>query len=177
MAAAGVANGQYLQDFESYDLDTDMEGAAIGGGATLHNSGTGGLLIKGAGAFGGSNPIGDRGLFHNESSYVDLNFATPALYFGAYDIDSSGTDIKVTFSDGSTHVFSTESTGASGDSAEFFGLVAENGLNFTKIQFDGSGVGGWGLDNFEYGVESVPEPASLSVMAVGGLALLRRRKK
>ena len=72
LAAAGVANGEFIQDFESFDLGTNMIGVDIGGGVTIQNSGSGVVDIRGAGAFGGSNPIGDKGLWHNESQYLEL---------------------------------------------------------------------------------------------------------
>lgn len=177
LAAAGVASGQYFEDFESYALNTNMEGVVLGGGLTLHNSGNGSLLIKGAGGFGGSNPIGNRGLQHNESQYLEVILPTPAVYFAAYDIDQTSTTIIVTYSDGTKQNFNLEGTGGSGNSAEFFGLVTENGLHISKLQFDASGDGSWGLDNFEYGVESVPEPATLTVLCLAAFASLRRRKK
>ena len=177
LTAAGVVSGEHFEDFESYAIDTNMQDAVLAGDLKLHNSGTGSLLIKGAGAFGSSNPIGNRGLWHNESTWLELVFQTPALYIGLYDIDQAGATVKLTYTDGSTQNFSLDTTGGSGNTAEFFGFVAEGGLNITKVQMDASGDGGWGIDNLEYGVEAVPEPATLSVLALAGLAALRRRTK
>lgn len=175
-AAAGITSPQFFEDFESYTVGTPMNGVTVTGGMTLFNSATDTMEIRGPGAFGGSNPIGQRGLFKREAPWLVMDFSSgPALYVGAYDIDSGGAPVRVTYSDNSTQTFNLETTGAAGDSAEFFGFVAENNLLITKVEVDGSGSSGWGLDNIEYGV--VPEPATLSVLGVLAIAALRRKKK
>lgn len=175
LAAAGVSAGEYFEDFEGYALNTDMEGASLAGGVTLHNSGTGLFQIRGSGQFGGSNPIDAKGLWQNETAYLEVIFSNPATYFAAYDIDHTGTNVIVTYSDGSSEQLHLDSTGGSGNTAEFHGFVAENGLNITKLQYDSAGDSSWGLDNFEYG--AVPEPASLTLLGIGALALLKKRKQ
>lgn len=176
LTAAGVASGQHFEDFESYAVDTNMDGANLAGGASLANTGSGSLLIKSASsAFGGSNPIDTKALRHNESAYVEVSFSNAATYFGAYGIDHGTTTVIVTYDDATTENFSLEQTGASGNSAEFFGFVAEGGKNISKLQFDATGDGEWGLDNFEYGV--VPEPTTMSLLALGVLAALKRKRR
>lgn len=175
LAAAGVAQGQYLQDFESYAINADLQNAVVDGGLMFTNTGSGVLQARGAGAFGGSSPYGERGMWHNESAWLVLDFsANNALYVGGFDIDQGGATVRVTYSDASTQNFSLETTGSGGQSGEFWGLVAENGLNIAKVEFDASGDGGWGLDNIEYGV--VPEPMTMTLLGLGAAALLRRKK-
>ncbi len=170
-----MTSGEFFEDFESYAIDTNMHGAALAGGVTLENTGTGELLIKSAASdFGGSNPIDTKALRHNESPYVEVVFTNSANYFGGYGIDHGATQAILTLSDNSTESFTLNNTTSGGDSAQFFGFVAENGLTISKIQFDATGDAEWGLDNFEYGV--VPEPATITFLGLGALALLRRKK-
>ena len=176
LAAAGVAGGQFFQNFESYDLGQNMLGVDVGGGLTIGNSGSGLVDIRGDNAFGGSDPIDTKGLWHNESAWLELNFTGgPASYIGGIDIDHGSGTIRVTYTDTTTETFVTEGTGAGGDSGEFWGLVSENDLFITKVEFDVSGDRSWGLDNLEYGV--VPEPATMSLLGLGAAALVARRRK
>ncbi len=175
LAAAGVAQGQYLQDFESYALNADLQNAVVDGGLMFTNTGSGVLQARGASAFGGSSPFGARGMWQNESPWLVLDFsANNALYVGGFDLDQGGATVRVTYSDASTQNFSLEGTGSGGQSGEFWGLVAENGLNIAKVEFDATGDGSWGLDNIEYGV--VPEPMTITLLGLGAAALLRRKK-
>src|SRR5690606_18944808 len=57
LAAAGVGSGQFFEDFESYALNTDMNGASLAGGLVMNNTGTGLMDIRGGTSFGGSTAI------------------------------------------------------------------------------------------------------------------------
>lgn len=142
------------------------------------------IIRSGAGIINGSNPVGVFSVTHNELAFLELDFsANPVDYVAFQDIDHSGTTGVVTFVGGGTANISFETTGASGDSAEFFGIFHNDMPRITRVQLDASGDGRWGVDTIEYGVVSstvVPEPSSLMLFGIGGLALMgslwRRRK-
>ena len=77
---------------------------------------------------------------------------------------------------GSTLVGTYAGTLANDGSSTFFGW--QNAAGITSVDFFGSGNLGWSpiIDNHTYGLMTAPEPASLSFLALGGLALLRRRR-
>ena len=58
-------------------------------------------------------------------------------------------------------------------------LTATGGLNNFGLQLAGEDVSAWQLvwGGDQLQVEYVPEPATLGLLALGGLALLRRRSK
>lgn len=177
LTAAGITTPDHLVDFESFALNTNMDDFAHAGTLVTRNSGNGSMDVRGPGAFGQSNPIGQRGLWHNESPFLVLDFTSgPVSYVGGWDIDQSGGPILVTFSNGDTQSFTLDTTGGSGNSAEFWGLVVNDGRYITKLEFDVTGDGSWGLDNIEYS-EAVPEPATLAILGIAALAAARRRKQ
>jgi len=129
--------------------------------------------------FGGSNPVGSFALAHNEQAYLELDFsASPVDYISFQDIDHSGTSVIVHFLGGGTATTSFETTGASGNSAEFFGIFRNDMPRIIRVQLDATGDGAWGIDNLRYGV--VPEPSSVLALMSGFAVLggvLSRKKR
>jgi hypothetical protein len=119
----------------------------------------------------------------NELPFLELDFAAnPVDYIGGLDIDQNGMTVIVTFVGGATTTFTLETTAGLGDSAEFFGIYRNDLPRITRIQFDASVDGTWGLDNLEYG--RVSEPASVALLGLGLAAIgfvprggMNRRKR
>jgi hypothetical protein len=157
LLAMDVDTPQHLVDFESgfvEDQNVSGVGGLFPGGLVILDSSPSGNAYIESGSIGGSNAIGTFAVAHNESPYLELIFSTPVDYVGLYDIDQAGSTVVVTFTDETTTDFSIETTGAGGDSAEFFGIWRGDCPAIIRVQIDASGDGEWGIDNIEYGVGS-----------------------
>lgn len=183
LSAAGITTPQYLVDFET----GFTEGQNVSGITGLF---PGGLVIKDTTTsssaklrssstyFGGSNPVGSLSLAHNEGPHLVLDFTSrPVDYVAFQDIDHAGTNGVVIFTDGSSASISFETTGAGGDSAEFFGIFRNDMPQITQVKLDASGDGKWGIDTIEYGAPvPIPGAAWLFVSGLAGLVGLKRKK-
>jgi len=109
-------------------------------------------------------------------SFYDQSYPDPYLggsharYTGADDTDLGS--LPAGYYGNSLYIFG-------GPINSSFTAVATGGtMTFSWMGSNLQGVGdeSWGLDNVWVKTESVPEPATMAVMALGGLALARRRK-
>lgn len=178
MSDAGISSAQHFLDFEAYAVGTNLDSVLLPGGALISHP-TGNAIVQSSSSFfGGSNPIDTKALALAESNgSIVLTFATPVDYVGGFDIDQPGATIMATLADDSTISFSWDSTLASGNSAEFWGLWRNDAAQIAKIEFKATsgGDGEWGLDNLEYG--AVPEPATLLAIGIGLLGTAMRKRK
>jgi PEP-CTERM motif-containing protein len=94
-----------------------------------------------------------------------------AVHFSAKD--SQGNSLG-TIDDSSGHGFS----GGDGDPSNyrFFGAIDPNGISSITISNDSGGIE---VDHLQYGLASVPEPGSLSLLALGltGVGWLQSRRR
>lgn len=177
-AASGFATPEHFVDFESLTTGENVSGnSALFPIMTLTSSNGNALISEGAGAIGGSNPIDTKAVEMSESADVTLSFSTPIMSIGGYSIDQSNINLVIRFVGGGVQNFVITGTAASGNSAEFWGFVADQGdgliesVEFTNV----GGVSGWGLDNLEY--NAVPEPMTMIALGAGAAALIRRRRR
>jgi hypothetical protein len=140
---SGFVNGQNISGV----------GGLFPGLVITDTSAAGAVIIRtGAGVINGSNTIGSFSATQNELPFLLLDFsASPADFFGFRDIDQAGTAGTVYFVGGGSQAISLETTAASGDSAEFFGVFRNDMPRILRVELDASGDGLWGIDNIEYG--------------------------
>jgi hypothetical protein len=181
LAAIGVSNGQFFEGFESIANATNVHnnGSFFSGGLRILSATGTAKVTSSTSDLGGSNPIGTKALALSEGSGLratlefDGGYAT---YAAGYDIDQSTATIRVVLEDTTFQEYVLDSTASGGNSAEFWGVVAGAGEKIDRVEFRTvGGSAGWGLDSLEYNQIPVPEPASMAVMAVGLLAVIKRK--
>lgn len=180
LAAAGIVAGENFVDFEAIDVGTNLHGVALVGGLTVTHPSGEAIVQSATSFFGGSRPIDTRGMALRETSgaanIIRMSFASPVDYVGGFDIDMPGATLQAVLTDSTVVPFALDSTGSSGDTAEFWGVWRNDAARISAIEFvnTSGGDGEWGLDNLEYGL--VPEPTSMLALGAG-LALLARRRR
>lgn len=186
--AIGIGAPEFLVDFESGFTD-GQNISGVGGlfpaGMVITDTGpsAAALIETDSGAIGGSNPVGNASVTQDERQYLELDFsANPVGYVGFNDIDHTGTNILVSFVGGGSDSFSIETTGSSGNTAEFVGIYRNDQPRITLIRLDASGDGDWGIDNIEYGdIAGVPEPSTWALLTLAGVGFggyqMRRKRQ
>lgn len=189
--AIGIDEPEFLVDFETGFTDNqNISGTAslFPLGLTINDTSIAGeVIINSTGGINGSNPVGQFAATQNERAFLELDFSSnPVDYVGFQDIDHAGTDGIVTFADGTMTNISFETTRASGDSAEFFGIFRNDMPLISLIQLDARGDRRWGIDNIEYGTlsddgngnnEKIPEPSTiLGLLTFGILSTVSKLK-
>ena len=177
---SGITSPQYLADFESgFSEEQNISGVTglFSGGLVIRDTTpSNAAIIRTTGQIGSSNPVGNFAVTHNEGAFLVLDFsAAPVDYVAFRDIDSTSTSILLNFLGGGTETIAIDSTGASGDTAEFAGIFRNDQPRIVSVQLDADGDGTWGIDQIEYG--TIPEPSSLACMLLALTCLTRRRRK
>jgi hypothetical protein len=174
-----------LDDFEDGALNTPGV-TAVGGSVLAPGSLTDSVdaddgLLNGLGTAGRSwfNSAGSTGVRFNFNASVLGALPTHAGLVWTDGQVSSDVTFTVFDSAGSvldTIVANVGDGGFGGTTAEdrFFGYRSAAGIGGIAIRTS-SGGGGLEVDHLQYGIEAIPEPGTLAVLA--GLGLLVRRKK
>lgn len=177
-AAAGLGSVNVI-DFESAAVGT-FSNLALGGGVSLA-----GIDFISAdqeirntpisppdGLFGFNTTTGGTNFASMNGGTLTFTFATPVQSFGAY---FSGVQISaetITFNDGTSQTMNLVNLGSG---VQFLGFTdAGQSISSITIGTFGDIIG---VDDVRYvNTSTVPEPASLAVLTLGALALIRRRK-
>ena len=180
LASVGITSPQFTEDFETGYVDgQNIHDTLITSGVGISDTGSGtpAVLIEGTpGGIGGSNPVGAFSAEHDQAAFLVLDFsAAPVDYLGLLEIDTGGTTYRVTFEGGGFTTFVSNSTLASGDSAQFVGMFRNDRPAIVKVEMDATGTQEWAIDNIEFGV--VPEPSTAVLAGAAFVALLSRRSR
>jgi hypothetical protein len=130
---------------------------------------------------GGKNFLRVAPNYNGPDVLVTFSFATPIDAFGAYltgtETSADGT-LTLQFNDGSAEVLPITKNASTG--AQYFGFT-DIGSSVSSVTFKETGPFTntrdiWAIDDVSYGVvSSTPEPATLSLLGLGLLAVARRR--
>jgi len=109
------------------------------------------------------------GFAWTDVGFSDLVLGFDQVLFEAFDGAgvSIGTSGWLLVGDGNT----------TGETAEDIFFGANHAAGIAKISLTSKFSTDWEVDHLQYGYQPVPEPASLAVLTLGALGLLRRRKK
>jgi hypothetical protein len=151
-----AADVEFFEDFEAGFVEGQNVSGVSGlfpGGLVIIDSDAGEAIITGLSSnIGGSNPVGDFAVSQNEDPFLVLDFtASPVDYVSFADIDHTGTTVILDFVGGCSVTTSIETTGTSGNTAEFFGIVGEYMPRLERVSLNAAGDGEWAIDNIAYG--------------------------
>ena len=168
---------------------TSYVGVDLGAGAFTVQAD---VMITGSASIGNGEQIGLIFNYQNDSNYNVVrwtnstsdpwgNLQAGYVKNGSYNIPGTGLYTEYT---GSEPTNSLKTITVSGDGAGHYTLaIGSSTWNFTETEFTGGGAGlyisnvhGEGSVIFDNFAVTIPEPASLGLLALGGLALLRRRR-
>lgn len=166
----GITEGEleHLVNFESGFVEGQNVSGVAGlfpGGLVIVDSNAQEAIVTGLPSnIGGSNPIGTLAVSQNEQPFLELDFSSrPVDYVAFFDIDQSSTAGTVELEGGGSAAISFETTGASGNSAEFFGIFRNDLPRITRVLLNASGDGEWAVDDIRYGRAGGPDSDGDSV--------------
>ncbi len=172
----GISEPDTTIDFETgFVQDEVVLDTVLDGGMTISSPAGYGYVTNDSADMGNSLPIGTFALAIDEGDAYTFSFASPISYFAFYIMDNSTmtNGLQVNYSDGSSDLVSIPNGGSSGLNGIFLAMTFDKDVDSLYIAHVSGGDSEVGIDNLEFG--TVPEPMSLSLLALGSLAILRRR--
>lgn len=185
IAAASALGTVDTIDFEDLSLG-NFTSMTLGSGVTatqMGNDAAIGGIANSNSAFSGYNmtPGGGKFLkfapqFEIGTATLTFDYDTSILAWGAYltGLATANGDLFIEFDDGSSQSLSV--TGDSSGGILFFGFTSTSAINSLALSlhdvYDTRDV--YGIDNVMF--TSAPEPATISILALGALAVLRKRR-
>lgn len=150
-----IGDSEYLIDFENLSSGLNIHNLEIEGGLVIRDT-TASEVVQITGdpeILGTSNPVGNFAAAHNEGDSLVLDFSIePVDYVGFFEIDTLGGQYTITFTDGTTESFTTETTASGGNSAEFLGIYRNDCAKITSVSVISiRGDGEWAIDDIEFG--------------------------
>ncbi len=172
----GIAAPETTLDFETgFDQDQDILGMMLDGGMTLTSPAGYGFVTAESSDMGGSLPLGTYAVAIDEGDAYTFSFDSPISYFAFYMLDQGRSDLQINYADGTDETVIINESGGSGFNGTFLALWFDRDVDSLYIPRVNGGDGEVGVDNVEFGY-TIPSPTSLSLLAIGGLTLLRRRR-
>jgi hypothetical protein len=154
----GVANG-----FRAVEFGTDTEISGTRSGIFLNN--TGGDTTGGTFTFGSiTNGLANEAVVQFGLTFLGRDITETITGFATYSNSTTSASLSRSISSGDTQ-----------DS--FFGFTAPTGLSIASVTFSGTGTRGKTFDDFGFVTAVVPEPTSLGLLGVAGMALASRRRR
>ncbi|MCK4999518.1 MAG: PEP-CTERM sorting domain-containing protein [Anaerohalosphaera sp.] len=170
----GIAAPDTTLDFESgFSQDQNILNVGLAGGLTVSSTSGYAYVTNSSSDTGGSLPIGTYGVAIDEGDNYTFSFSSQITYFAFYMYDQGTTGMNINYADGTSETVTIPPSGASGLNGKFMGLVSDKNIASLYIPRVNGGDGEVGMDNLEFGY--VPEPASLTLMSLGVLTLIRRK--
>lgn len=188
MAAPGAS--ALIIDADGFDDGTDISNSFAG--VTLSTNGNSVIALDSSSASTGTSVFGRSGLLFNSSQFTldpEVGLRTAAQIpltatfdeaTGAVSIDVIGqsgrgpTGTLAAFDGSGNELGRATSAALAAGEVETISVSDPDGQIFS-VSFGSTDAFGLTADNLRTGVDAIPEPASLALLSLGGLAVLRRR--
>ena len=173
-------SGELSEGFEDHPLGMFLPQIDVFGGEGIVGTTTGGAFVHvttGWTFFGTVFPHGGNKFMGSAGDPLRWEFDTPAQKFGGYFTTNNGTN------DATARFFSAENTllgqlvvTAPANNQWVWNGWETDGVGIAAVEITGNAFNGGFIMHDDMELISIPEPAALSLIGLGALAMLRRRR-